>query len=80
MSKKLSQLDANQVLRKAYNDETETLDISVANNLVPEEYDDIQLSYTGNDLTGVQYFNSGTLVAELELTYVGGNLTRARRV
>jgi len=80
MSKKLSQLDANQVLRKAYDDDTETLDVSIGSSLVSEEYDDIQLSYTGSDLTGVQYYSSGQLVAELELSYTEGNLTRVRRV
>ena len=45
--------------------------------LVPEIYDYIALSYTGNDLTGVVYKNGGALgdtVATLTLVYVANVL------
>jgi hypothetical protein len=80
VSKKMSQLDADQVLRKAYNDSTETLDFSIGNSLVPEEYDDIQMFYTGSDLTSVLYYKQGVQVAEVSLEYNSGNLSRARRI
>ena len=50
--------------------------------LVPFEYDDIALSYTGPDLTGVEYRQGGpggVLVATLVLQWVAGNLVRVTR-
>lgn len=44
-----------------------------------EDYDDIQLSYTGSNLTGVTYYLTGAVVAILTLTYSGSNLIRAQR-
>lgn len=47
------------------------------NQLVPEEYDAIDLSYTGNNLTTVEYYTgglAGTLVATLTLSYTGSRL------
>jgi hypothetical protein len=44
-----------------------------------EDYDDIQLSYTGSNLTGVNYLLNGKVVAVLALTYVGSNLTEVKR-
>lgn len=47
--------------------------------LVPERYDYISLSYSGNNVTGVEYRSggaSGTVVATLTLAYdVSDNLT-----
>jgi len=39
-------------------------------------HDDIVLSYTGDNLTGVVYKASGLVVATLTLTYTGNNLIR----
>ena len=39
------------------------------------EYDEIDLSYTGDNLTGVVYKQDGATVATLSLSYTGGNLT-----
>lgn len=47
--------------------------------LVNQPYNEIQLSYTGTDLTGVVYKLSGTTVLTLTLTYSGGNLTSVVR-
>jgi len=48
------------------------------NQLVPEEFDTILLSYTGDDLTTVTYKidgTGGTTVTILSLGYTAGNLT-----
>lgn len=48
-----------------------------ASDLVPGQYDYIELGYTGSDLTSVIYKTGGvggTIVATLTLTYTGGNL------
>jgi len=58
------------------------LSVKDLNQLVPEEYDHITLSYTGSDLTGVVYRTGGaggTIVATLTLGYVGGNLQTVAR-
>lgn len=47
--------------------------------LVPEQYDDIELGYTGLDLTTVTYRSGGAVVATLTLTYTLGQLTRVVR-
>ncbi len=39
------------------------------------EYDEIELSYTSGDLTGVVYKLLGTTVGTLTLSYTDGNLT-----
>lgn len=48
--------------------------VKVVNKLVPEEYDNIALAYTGDDLVGVTYKQGSTIVATLVLAYVGGQL------
>ena len=50
----------------------------VANSLVPDEYDYISLSYTGDNLTGVVFKSGGaggTTVSTLTLGYSGSTLT-----
>lgn len=47
--------------------------------LVPEQYDEIALSYTGDDLTGVVYKAATVTVATLTLGYTGGKLTSVVR-
>lgn len=50
--------------------------LSIVSGLVPEEYDYIALSYTGDNLTGVVYRangSSGTVVATLVLAYDGSD-------
>ncbi len=52
------------------------------NQLVPEEFDFIDLGYTGSDLTTVTYKtggSGGTTVATLTLTYSSGNLDTVTR-
>jgi hypothetical protein len=49
-----------------------------ANNLVPSQYDYIALTYSGSNLSIVEYKtsgSSGTLVATLTLAYSGSTLT-----
>ena len=51
---------------------------NVTNSLVPEVYDYISLSYTGDNLTGVVFKtggSGGTTVSTLALIYTGSNLT-----
>jgi len=50
--------------------------------LVPEEYDYIALTYTGNNITTVVYRqggSGGTIVATLTLTYTGSRLDTVTR-
>ncbi len=47
---------------------------SIAGFNIPK-YDEIVLSYTGADLTGVVYKLASTVVSTLTLSYTGGNLT-----
>jgi len=47
------------------------------NTLVPEAFDAVDLTYTGNNLTTVEYYSgglAGTLVATLTLAYTGSRL------
>lgn len=53
--------------------------ISVANQLIPTAFDEIVLTYTGSNVTGVVYKQSGNTVATLTLTYSGTNITRVVR-
>jgi hypothetical protein len=49
------------------------------NSLVPEEYDDIKLFYTNDDLTKVEYYKDSSLVATLDLSYSNGKLVEVSR-
>jgi hypothetical protein len=51
----------------------------VVQGLVNEPYNEIALSYTGTNLTGVVYKLSGVTVATLTLGYTGDNLTSVVR-
>jgi hypothetical protein len=55
----------------------------VMNSLVPEQYDYIECSYTGSDMTGVVYKvggASGVVVATLVLTYLDSKIETITRV
>ena len=76
----LSKLDMAQVIRSSYDDQNPgALKIVNASSLVPKEYDEIALSYTGADLTGVVYKKNSNTVATLALSYSGGNLVSVVR-
>lgn len=47
--------------------------------LIPEQYDELELGYTGDDITQVVYKDGGTTVATLTLGYSGGRLTSVVR-
>jgi hypothetical protein len=52
------------------------------NQLIPEEYDAVNLSYSGSDITQVEYLTGGTggtAVATLTLSYSGGNLVSIQK-
>lgn len=51
----------------------------IVQGLVNQPYNEIALSYTGTDLTGVVYKLSGVTVCTLTLGYTGGNLTSVVR-
>lgn len=51
----------------------------IVSGLVNQPYDQITLSYTGTDLTGVVYRLAGVTVATLTLGYTSGNLTSVLR-
>lgn len=94
MANNLKDLDAEQVIKSVYQ-ETEnalqvtnssgpggSLDVIVLNSLVPEEYDYVSLSYTGDNLTGVVYKTGGAggvTVATLTLAYTGDKLISITR-
>lgn len=60
--------------------------IGVIQGLSVPQHDYVELSYTGSDLTGVTYkfggtwsagvYSGGSVVAQLELVYSNGNLTK----
>jgi len=43
------------------------------------DYDEIDLEYTGDDLTQVEYKKQGDVIATLTLSYTGGNLTKVAK-
>lgn len=51
----------------------------MGNGLVPEAYDELVLSYTGVNLTGVVYKLATVTVATLTLGYTGTDLTSVVR-
>lgn len=51
----------------------------IVSGLINQPYNELALSYTGTDLTGVVYKLNGTTVATLTLGYTGGNLTSVVR-
>lgn len=56
-----------------------TQHVKIANSLVPESYDSIELGYTGADLTTVVYKLSGNTVATLTLVYTDSILQSVTR-
>lgn len=53
--------------------------VAVANQLIPAAYDEIVLTYTGDNVTGAVYKQAGATVATLTMTYVGDNVTHVVR-
>lgn len=51
------------------------VNVNLLNALIPEKYDEVDLAYTGSDLTTVTYKLSSNTVATLTLSYTGGLLT-----
>jgi len=70
-----SKLDANQCIKSAYDDNNEALSFVNASSLVPEKYDEMDLTYVGDDLTQVVYKLASSTVATLTLSYSGGKLS-----
>lgn len=57
-------------------------DVSVIGNLVPENFDDIQVAYPTTSTETYTYYYKGTQVAQVTVTYTDAtkaNLSRAQR-
>lgn len=48
--------------------------LAAANSFAPSVYDDVNLSYTGDTLTGVVFKLGAVTISTLTLIYVGGKL------
>lgn len=79
MANNMSKLDGNQVLKSIFDPDDNSIKMANASSLVPESYDEIVLSYTGSDLTGVVYKKATVTVATLTLTYSASKLTHIVR-
>lgn len=78
----MTNLDADQVTRTVFDDDTESFRTINVSGLVTEEFDYIALGYSGSDLTTVTYKTGGaggTTVATLTLVYSGANLVSITR-
>ena len=67
--------------RRNYESFTQTLQDETARRVitsgaVPSDWDRIDLAYTGNNLTLVEYYSGGQVIRTLTLQYTGNNLTR----
>lgn len=54
--------------------------ITVLNALIPVAYDTVELTYTGEDVTGAVFKAGGNVVATLTLGYSGGKLVTVARI
>lgn len=72
-------LDFAQVIKQAFDVESGGLKINNVSQLVPGDYDTIEMSYTGDDVTEVVYKKNGSTVAVLDLVYSAGKLTSVTR-
>ncbi len=71
--------DFAQVIKESFDSESGGLKVNVVSSLIPNIYDTIQLSYTGDDVTEVIYKQGGITVATLNLTYLSGKLVQVDR-
>ena len=72
-------IDFTQVLKQAFDNDAQGIKTIALGQLVPKQYDTIQLSYSGSDLTQVVYKSAGVTVATLTLTYSSGLLSQVVR-
>ena len=56
----------------------ETLVQMASNGAIPEVFDDIVLSYTGANVTKVEYKLNAAIIRTLNLTYTGARLDRVQ--
>ena len=75
----MSNQDAPQVLKDAHDQSNHSLRVSLIDSLINVEYNELSLSYTGSDLSGVIYKLNSVVVATLTLGYTGGLLTSVVR-
>lgn len=73
-----SRLDSNQTIVYAYNEEAQAHRVIGVNELVPKEYDAIELTYVaaGNgvgEIETVTYYKDAVFVAVLSLSYDSSN-------
>ena len=57
----------------------QVMNTRVLNQLIPTEYDEMVLTYSGENVTGVVYKLASATVATLTLTYSGDKITRVQR-
>jgi hypothetical protein len=69
----LGSLLTNSQLRAA------PVEVADVNVLVPKQFNHMDLTYTGADVTQIVYKQSGTTVATLSLSYTGGKLASVTR-
>lgn len=55
------------------------LPVDLAEGFNIPEFDTIELGYTGDDLTSVEYKKDGTTVTTLTLSYTAGKLTEVSK-
>lgn len=72
-------VDMGQAIKESFDPDSASLSVNIMSSLVPQKYDEIDLSYTGDNLTGVVYKSAGVTVATLTLTYAGSTLTNVVR-
>jgi len=75
----MSNQDAPQVLKDVHDQSNHSLRVSLIDSLINVEYNELSLSYTGSDLSGVIYKLNSVVVATLTLGYTGGLLTSVVR-
>lgn len=75
----VSKLDYPQVIKSVYNSDNSSLNVtSLGGALITVPYDYLAMTYSGSNLTIVQYYSGGaggTLVGTLTLAYSGSNIT-----
>ena len=74
-----SGLDFRQVLKAAFYDDKYQLKTINCSQLIPDEYDKIELTYTGEDVTTVVYKKNNVTIATLALAYSSGKLSSVTR-
>ena len=68
-------MDATTIFRAVYDETTSSFKVTDISSRVPADYDEIDLTYTGDNLTTVEYLKDSAVVATVTLSYSGSQLT-----